>query len=84
MTKSDALRYLNLLLALSVLIQAGTGLAIFFDVKIPGESLKDFLLDLHAYNGLVLFVLVSLHVYLNWNWIRVTFFPARKRPAQPS
>ena len=81
MTKSEALRYVNLFLALSVLIQAATGLFIFFDIKIPNKAIQEFFLDLHAYNGLVLFVLVLSHVYLNWNWIRVTFFTAKKKPA---
>ena len=81
MSKNEMLRYVNLPLALSFLIQAGTALTIFSDIKVPN---KDLLFGIHEYNGLCLIALASSHIFLNWSWIRVTFFPAKKRPAQPS
>ena len=82
MNKSQMLRYVNMPLALSFLVQAGTALTIFFEIKVPN---KDLLFEVHEYNGLLLIALVSVHIYLNWGWIRTTFFPAKKRAsAQPS
>ena len=80
MNKSEMLRFVNLPLALSYLIQAGTALIIFSEVKLPN---KDLLFGVHEYNGLLLIALAAAHIFLNWSWIRVTFFPARQRPAQP-
>ena len=77
MNKSEMLRYVNLPLALSFLIQATTALIILSDVKLPN---KDLLFGIHEYNGLILITLGVIHIVLNWSWIRVTFFPARKKP----
>lgn len=76
MNKSEMLRYVNLPLALSFLIQTGTALIIFSDVVLPNKKL---LFGIHEYNGLCLITLATAHIVLNWAWIRVTFFPARKR-----
>ncbi|MBI4711175.1 MAG: DUF4405 domain-containing protein [Candidatus Omnitrophica bacterium] len=81
MNKSEMLRFSNLPLALSFLIQAGTALTIFLKIKVPNKNL---LFEIHEYNGLALITLATLHIFLNWSWIRVTFFPAKKRPEQPS
>jgi hypothetical protein len=81
MNKSQMLRYVNLPLALSFLIQAATAITILSEIKVPN---KDLLFGIHEYNGLLLITLASVHIFLNWSWIRVTFFPAPKRPAQPS
>ena len=72
------LRYVNMPLALSFLIQAGTALIIISEIKLPN---KDLLFAVHEYNGLALISLAATHIYLNWGWIRTTFFPAKKRTA---
>ncbi|MEI7751117.1 MAG: DUF4405 domain-containing protein [Candidatus Omnitrophota bacterium] len=76
MSKSEMLRYINLPLALSFLIQTGTALTILSEVRLPN---KDLLFGIHEYNGLALIALIAAHIFLNWSWIRVTFFPAKKK-----
>jgi hypothetical protein len=76
MNKNEMLRFVNLPLALSFLIQAGTALTIFSKIKVPNKGL---LFEIHEYNGLCLITLATVHIFLNWAWIRVTFFPAQKR-----
>jgi hypothetical protein len=80
MNKSEMLRFVNLPLALSFLVQACTALIILSEVKLPS---KDLLFDIHEYNGLLLITLATAHIILNWSWMRATFFPAKKRPSQP-
>ncbi len=79
MNKSEMLRYVNLPLAISFLIQGVTALIIISEIKLPN---KDLLFGIHEYNGLILITLASFHIFLNWSWIRGTFFPAKKRPGQ--
>ncbi|MFH1799361.1 MAG: hypothetical protein ABH891_00745 [Candidatus Omnitrophota bacterium] len=81
MNKNEMLRFVNLPLSLSILVQAVTALMIFSEVKVLN---KDLLFGIHEYNGLLLITLAAGHIFLNWGWIRVTFFPPRKRTAQPS
>ena len=81
MNKSEMLRFVNLPLALSFVIQAGTAIIIFSEIKFPG---KNILFGVHEYNGLLLIALGVAHILLNWSWIRVTFFSSKKAPGQPS
>ena len=81
MNKSEMLRYVNMPLALSFLIQTGTALIMISDVKLPN---KDLLFGIHEYNGLLLITLAVAHIYLNWGWIRATFLSSKKRPSQAS
>jgi Domain of unknown function (DUF4405) len=81
MNKNEMLRFVNLPLSFSFLIQALTALIIFSKIKVPN---KDLLFEIHEYNGLLLIALVLGHIVLNWSWIRVTFFPHGKRTPQSS
>ena len=81
MKKSELLRYVNPPLAFSFLIQTGTALIIFSEIKLKSKAL---LFGVHEYNGLCLITLAATHIFLNWSWIRVTFFPAKKKPVQPA
>jgi len=81
MNKSDMLRFVNLPLALSFLLQGVTGLIIFSEIKLP---IKELIFEIHGFNGLFLILLGVFHIVLNWSWIRVTFLPSSKRPVQPS
>ena len=81
MNKSEMLRYVNLPLALSFLIQTGTALIILSEVKLPNKAL---LFGIHEYNGLLLIALIAAHIFLNWSWIRATVFPATKKPSATS
>jgi ABC-type nitrate/sulfonate/bicarbonate transport system permease component len=76
MNKSEMLRYVNLPLALSFIIQGLTGAIIALGLKLP---IQELLFEVHEYNGLLLVLLGLFHIYLNWGWIRATFFPAKKK-----
>ena len=73
MTKAMALKIVNVLILLALLIQLGTGVGL---LARPGEELGDF----HAVNGFVFGGLALIHLGLNWNWVKATFFK-RKTPA---
>ena len=68
MKKADLLKVLNIILALDFLIIAGTAL------------LRDFIIEtgyyrqFHAYPGFLLIVLVVTHLFLNWKWVKTTYF----------
>lgn len=66
-TKPTALKILNPVLALLVLVQISTGL---FHSSIPHEMFE----LLHEFNGLILFTGIVLHWILNGRWIRTTYF----------
>lgn len=68
MTKNDWLKIINPILFISVLIQALTGLAIFF-----GWAESVIIYKLHAYNGLFFIAVAGLHLWLNWQWVKATF-----------
>ena len=71
MTKATALKILNPLLALLFINQATTGL---LADELPREAFE----ILHEGGAYVLIAGVVLHVVLNWNWVKATFF--RKKP----
>ena len=71
MTKVTALKILNPILALLFINQATTGL---LADELPREAFE----ILHEGGGYCLIAAVVLHVVLNWNWVKATFF--RKKP----
>ena len=75
MTKATALKILNPILALLFLNQAATGL---LADELPREAFE----ILHEGGAYVLIAAVALHVFLNWNWVKATFF--RKKAAVPA
>jgi len=72
MPKNHALKILNPVLLLFLLLQAITG---FIHDQIPDKVFG----VLHGGGG-VLFVLLAIaHIGLNWSWIRGQYFPKRAR-----
>ncbi len=71
MTKVTALKIINPLLGLLLLSQILTGL---LSDHIPYEVFD----AVHGGGGIALAVLATLHVILNWSWIKANFF--RKAP----
>ena len=67
MKKSDALKVVNTVLAVSFLLQLSTGL---LHQRIP-HKLFEFI---HQGGGLFLAACVVVHVALNWSWVKITFF----------
>lgn len=70
MNKAKLLKIVNPIIFLLFIIQVITSLILFFGFKIP--DIKD-VVEIHEYNGLILIVMIIIHVFLNWDWIKVTF-----------
>lgn len=64
---------INPIIALLVLSQAVTGLNVFFDFLDD----KTFI-AIHAVGGYLLLVLVSVHLVLNWFWVKNVFIKKAK------
>jgi hypothetical protein len=67
MQRNKVLKVLNPILAILMLNQILTG---FLNEWLPPKAFE----ILHEGGGGVLTVVAILHVILNWNWIRATFF----------
>ncbi|MHB9155293.1 MAG: DUF4405 domain-containing protein [Endomicrobiales bacterium] len=74
MDKIHFLRLTNAVLLIVIVIQAITGLVLFFQLVFPGAPL---VVAIHRYNALLLIVLVAVHLLLNWAWVRVNLFARR-------
>jgi hypothetical protein len=59
----NGLKIVNSLLFISLLVQAITGLWLFW-------SGSETIANIHKYNGLIFLALVATHITLNWNWIK--------------
>lgn len=70
MSKITLLRWVNVCLIFSFLVQAVTSSIIFFKIKLPNVTA---VFELHEYNGLLMITLVTAHIILNWGWIRANF-----------
>ena len=71
MKKQKWLRITNPVLGLVLLIQAGTGL---LHDRIPYEVFE----ILHPWAGIVLLLLACLHLFFNWDWVRLNYFKKKK------
>jgi len=67
MNRNDWLKRLNPILFLVFVIQAVTGVAYFL---VSGEVLE----EIHLFGGFLMIVIAAIHVFLNWTWIRSTYF----------
>jgi len=68
MKKADLLKILNIILALDFIIIAGTALLRNFIIE------TGYYRQFHAYPGFLLIALVAVHLFLNWNWVKNTYF----------
>jgi hypothetical protein len=66
------LRVINPILFCTLLLQAITGLAMFFELVVP------LVLAVHKYNALLFLLVIAAHVTFNWPWIRVNYFSSGK------
>lgn len=73
MTRNSALKVLNPILAILLLNQV---LSAFLSSILPRGTFA----LLHKGGGLVFACAATLHVILNWNWIKATFF---RKPSPP-
>ena len=72
MKKAALLKIVNLLLLLFILTQVFSGL---FHSKLPLEVFE----WMHERGGMVLIVLIALHLWLNWSWIRMNYLTFQKK-----
>lgn len=74
MNKQKALKWLNLALFALFAVQAVTGVLAFTGLlenpEIAGE--------IHEYAGLVMVIIVLVHLWLNWSWVKLNFFKDKK------
>ena len=68
MKKLQLLKIVNTVLLVSFIVQAASSLIIFFRIKLPNTPL---VFTVHEYNGLLIIVLMVLHIWLNWGWIKM-------------
>jgi len=78
MEKTKINYYIDVLMLISFIINAITGLIIFFFLPtgVKRGSYQEFLgiikqnwLDVHNWSGLLLLLIVVIHLILHWNWI---------------
>ena len=79
MNRNAMLKILNPLLGLLIVNQILTGLLADELFKLSPNAFE----ILHEDAGIVLAVLVVLHLILNWNWIKATYFKKRAARATP-
>ena len=72
MQRNTALKTLNPVLGLLLLVQVGSGL-------LRGFLSRDAFGFLHFWGGMALMAVAAAHVVLNWNWVRANIL--RRRPA---
>ena len=72
MLKAKILRIVNPLLAVAILYQLFTVIM----MNITGGA--EWVGKSHVIAGYCLFFLVLFHLYLNWNWVKMTFFNLQK------
>ncbi len=66
------LQILNVSLFLLLLVQLLTGIRLWFVELLEWEDSQT-LMNLHLVTGFGLFVLVIVHIYLNWWWVKAHF-----------
>ena len=67
------LKIVNSLLFISLLVQAVSGLWLFW-------SGSEIVANIHKYNGPLFLVLVATHIALNWNWIKTVLLKRESVP----
>ena len=72
MAKQLKLRILNVTLFLLLLMQLLTGIRLWF-VELLGWEDSQTWMNLHLITGFGLVVLVLVHVYTNWWWVKSQF-----------
>jgi hypothetical protein len=77
MDKNRALKIVNPMLFIALLVQAGTGVILAFHLFISKPGLFVAVGELHEYTGFVFVALALSHLYLNWGWVRSRFLRNR-------
>lgn len=69
--KMKLLKIVNPILALLILDQLVTVILLKF-------SYSEIVSEIHEWNGIALFAVISFHIFLNWAWIRSNIFSKKK------
>lgn len=77
MSAALLLKWVNPVLFVSALLQALTGVALYFELVESSPKLFSYTLKIHAKNGLLLIILIAIHLALNWSWVKAQFFKKR-------
>ncbi len=77
MGKNRALKVVNPLMLLLLVVQATSGL---LNERLGGELFE----KIHVPGGLLLVALALTHLTLNWSWVQANFFSPSKPAAPPS
>ncbi len=75
--KQLKLQILNIALFLLLLTQLLTGIRLWF-VSLLGWNDSQTIMNLHLITGFSLVVLVLLHLYMNWWWVKAQFWPSKR------
>ena len=71
MNRAKLLKISVLLLVISFLVQAVTGICIaFLEGALSKIGILEPITEIHEYNGFVFVALVFVHLLFNWGWIR--------------
>jgi cytochrome b len=73
MNKQLALKIVNPLLFVALIIQALTGVTLAFHLFFSKPKLYEMIGELHEHTGFVFVVLAAIHLYLNWGWVKSQF-----------
>jgi hypothetical protein len=83
MNKLKWLRILNIFVILDFL---AVSISIFLYLFSPFQYMRgnETLGEIHEIGGKILFILIVLHVILNWNWIQAQYLKKKKQAPNPS
>jgi len=73
MNKQKTLKWLNLALFALFVVQAVTGVLAFTGLLENAEVAG----EVHEYAGLAMVLVVLVHLWLNWGWVKLNFFKKR-------
>ena len=74
MSRVQLYKAVGAILLLSFLVQAVTAIIIVLRIKVPHTQM---IFEIHEYNGMFMIIVASMHVVLNWGWIKANFFKKR-------
>jgi cytochrome b561 len=72
MKKATMLKTANLLVAIAFAVLATTSA-----VSKVAPDLSEVFFEIHELTGYVFFLLVVIHIVLNWSWVKANFFKRR-------
>ena len=78
MNRISLLKITNITLFISMAIEIATGRAMLLGNVIVRFGLFDLAFKVHKYNGFVLVVLVLMHIYQNWGWVRANILKIKR------